>query len=258
MRPLEDRVAIVTGAGQGVGRGIAIALAAAGASVVVTGRTESKCIVVAEEITATGGTALALPCDVKDAEQIDLCVAATLDRFGRIDIIVNNAQEVPRGMLLDVTDDEYRAGWESGPLATFRFMRACHPHLRADAAASKPGGVIINLGSRAGVKPHPIGAGAYAAIKEDTRALTRAAAVEWASDGIRVYALLPLSNSPALERLEVDEPAVYERVLSEIPMRRFGDPVRDIGRVAVFLCSDDAGYLTGITIPVDGGAAHIG
>jgi len=257
MRVLEDRVAIVTGAGQGVGRGIAIALADAGASVVVTGRTESKCVVVAEEIEAAGGTALALPCDVKDAEQIDLCVAATLERFGRIDIMVNNAQEVPRGMLLDVTDDEYRAGWESGPLASFRFMRACHPHLRS-ADASKPGGVIINLGSRAGVKPHPVGAGAYAAIKEDTRALTRAAAVEWAADGIRVYALLPLSNSPALERLEVDEPAVYEKVLSEIPMRRFGDPVRDIGQVAVFLCSDAAGYLTGITIPVDGGAAHIG
>ena len=251
MKVLEDRVAIVTGAGQGVGRGIAIALAAAGASLVVTGRTESKCIVVAGEIEAAGGNALALPCDVKDAEQIDLCVAATLERFGRIDIMVNNAQEVPRGMLLDVTDDEYRAGWESGPLATFRFMRACHPHLRS-------GGVIINLGSRAGVKPHPVGAGAYAAIKEDTRALTRAAAVEWAADGIRVYAILPLSNSPALERLEVDEPAVYERVLSEIPMRRFGDPVRDIGQVAVFLCSDAAGYLTGITIPVDGGAAHIG
>jgi len=251
MKVLEDRVAIVTGAGQGVGRGIAIALASAGASVVVTGRTESKCIVVAAEIEAAGGNALALPCDVKDAEQIDLCVAATLERFGRIDIMVNNAQEVPRGMLLDVTDDEYRAGWESGPLATFRFMRACHPHLRS-------GGVIINLGSRAGVKPHPVGAGAYAAIKEDTRALTRAAAVEWAADGIRVYAILPLSNSPALERLEVDEPAVYERVLSEIPMRRFGDPVRDIGQVAVFLCSDAAGYLTGITIPVDGGAAHIG
>lgn len=260
MGVLDGRVAIVTGAGQGVGRGIAIALADAGAAVVVTGRTEAKCVAVAEEIEAAGGTALALPCDVKDAEQIDLCVSATLDRFGRIDIMVNNAQEVPRGMLLDVTDDEYRAGWESGPLASFRFMRACHPHLRATVTetGTKPGGVIINLGSRAGVKPHPVGAGAYAAIKEDTRALTRAAAVEWAADGIRAYALLPLSNSPALERLEIDEPAVYEKVLSEIPMRRFGDPVRDIGQVAVFLCSDAAGYLTGITIPVDGGAAHIG
>ena len=253
-RVLDQRVAIVTGAGQGVGRGIAIALAAEGATVVVAGRTVSKCDTVAAEIRASGGSALALSCDVKHAEQIDLCVRATLKRFGRIDIIVNNAQEVPRGRLLNVTDEAFTAGWDSGPLATLRLMRACHPHL----CANETGGVIINLGSRSGVKPSPVGAGAYAAVKEATRTLTRAAAVEWATDGIRCYALLPLSNSPALERLEIDEPAVYERVLSEIPMRRFGDPVRDIGRVAVFLCSDDAGYLTGISIPVDGGAAHIG
>ena len=252
MGVLDGNVAIVTGAGQGVGRGIALALAAEGAAIVVAGRTIDKCMVVAAEIAATGGAALAVACDVKAADDIEACVAATIARFGRIDIMVNNAQEVPRGRLLDVSDDDYRAGWESGPLATLRFMRRCHPHL------AERGGVIINLGSRSGIKPNAAGAGAYAAIKEDTRTLSRAAAVEWAADGIRVYTLLPLSNSPALERLEHDEPAVYERVLGEIPMRRFGDPQQDIGRVAVFLCSDDAGYLTGISITVDGGAGHIG
>jgi NAD(P)-dependent dehydrogenase (short-subunit alcohol dehydrogenase family) len=226
-------------------------LAEEGVSVVIAGRTPAKCEAVASEITASGGVAMGTGCDVKDAAQIEACVAEAVRRFGRLDIMVNNAQEVPRGRLLEVRDEDFIAGWESGPLATQRFMRACHPHLCG-------GGVIINLGSRSGVKPSPVGAGAYAAVKEATRTLTRAAAVEWAGDGIRVYALLPLSNSPALERLEHDEPAVFERVLSEIPMRRFGDPVRDIGRVAVFLCSDDAGYLTGISIPVDGGAAHIG
>ena len=251
MPGLGGKVAIVTGGGQGVGRGIALALASEGVAVTVAGRTLAKCEAVAGEIHAAGGTAAAVACDVKDPGQIDACVAETFGRFGRIDIMVNNAQEVPRGRLLDVRDEDFTAGWESGPLATQRFMRACHPHLRG-------GGVIINLGSRSGVKSHPVGAGAYAAVKEAIRALTRAAAVEWAADGIRVYALLPLSNSPALERLAHDEPDVYERVLSEIPMRRLGDPVEDIGRVAVFLCSDDAGYLTGISIPVDGGAAHIG
>src|SRR3954468_13580461 len=110
MGVLAERVAIVTGAGQGVGRGIALALAAEGAAVVVAGRTLSKCEAVAAEIVAAGGAAMPLPRDVKDPEQIDLCVASTLDRFGRIDIMVNNAQEVPRGQLLDVTDDAYRAG----------------------------------------------------------------------------------------------------------------------------------------------------
>ena len=251
MGTLDGKVAIVTGGGQGVGRGIALAFAAAGATVVIAGRTVQKCETVAGEIEAAGGTALALACDVKDLAQVERCVAATIERFGTVDIMVNNAQEVPRGLLLSVADEDFAAGWESGPLATLRFMRACHPHLVG-------GGVIINLGSRSGVKSHPVGAGAYAAVKEAIRSLTRAAAVEWAADGIRVYALLPLSNSPALERIEADEPAVYERVLSEIPMRRFGDPVTDIGAVAVFLASEAAGYLTGISIPVDGGAAHIG
>lgn len=249
---LAGKVAIVTGGGQGVGRGIAVALASEGVITVIAGRTLAKCQVVADEINAGGGIAAATLCDVKDAQQIEACVAGTVQRFGRLDIMVNNAQEVPRGRLLDVTDAAFAAGWESGPLATLRFMRACHPHLRSN------GGVIINLASRSGVKSHPVGAGAYAAVKEAIRSLTRAAAVEWATDGIRAYALLPLSNSPALGRLEVDEPEVYTRVLGEIPMRRFGDPEHDIGRVAVFLCSDDAGYLTGISIPVDGGAAHIG
>ncbi|MCU1397369.1 MAG: 3-oxoacyl-ACP reductase [Acidimicrobiales bacterium] len=252
MGVLEGKVAIVTGAGQGVGRGIALALAAEGASVVIAGRTMDKCVDAAEEITGRGGSALPIACDVKVAADVESCVTAAIERFGRLDIMVNNAQEVPRGRILDVSDDAYRAGWESGPLATLRFMRACHPHLAGR------NGVIINLASRSGIKPNAAGAGVYAAIKEDTRTLTRAAAVEWAADGIRVYALLPLSNSPALERLEHDEPAVYERVLSEIPMRRFGDPEADIGRVAVFLCSDDAGYLTGISITADGGAGHIG
>src|SRR5215207_2990416 len=102
---LDGRVAIVTGAGQGVGRGIAVALAAEGALVLVAGRTESKCALVAAEIEALGGTASAWRCDVKDAADVDACVAATLDRFGSIDILVNNAQEVPRGALLDVSDD---------------------------------------------------------------------------------------------------------------------------------------------------------
>jgi meso-butanediol dehydrogenase/(S,S)-butanediol dehydrogenase/diacetyl reductase len=252
MGKLDGKVAIVTGGGQGVGRGIALALSAEGASIVIAGRTLDTCVDAADEIIGRGRAALAIKCDVKSAADIESCVATAVEHFGRIDIMVNNAQEVPRGRLLDVTDDAYRAGWESGPLATLRFMRACHPHLAGR------GGVIINLGSRSGIKSHAAGAGAYAAIKEDTRTLSRAAAVEWAADDIRVYTLLPLSNSPALEQLEHDEPAVYERVLGEIPMRRFGDPEQDIGRVAAFLCSDDAGYLTGISITVDGGAGHIG
>jgi len=88
--------------------------------------------------------------------------------------------------------------------------------------------------------------------------LTRSAAWEWADDGIRAYSIMPLADSPALADLAHDEPAVHQRALASIPMGRFGDPETDIGRVVVFLCGPDAAYLTGITIPIDGGAAHLG
>jgi len=248
---LAGRVALVTGAGQGVGRGIALALAAEGVAVAVAGRTVAKCEVVADEITQRGGTALAVALDVKDPQQVDAAVADVVHRFGGLHILVNNAQEVARGALLDVDLDQVQAGWESGPLATLRLMRAAHPHLRG-------GGVVVNLASRAGVKPDPVDCGAYAAVKEAIRVLTRSAAWEWADDGIRCFAVMPLADSPALADLARDEPAAYERSLASIPMRRFGDPETDIGRVVVFLCGPDAGYLTGITIPIDGGAAHLG
>ncbi len=248
---LNGRVALLTGAGQGVGRGIAIAMASAGASVVLAGRTVAKCDAVAEEIRSRGGSAVAVACDVKKSADIAACVDAAVATFGTVDILVNNAQEVVRGPLLEVTDEDMAVSWESGPLATLRLMQACHPHLCG-------GGVIINLGSRAGVKPDPIRCGPYAAVKESIRVLSRTAAWEWADDGIRTLVILPLSNSPALADFEVADPEAYQRSLAGIPMGRFGDPETDIGQVAVFLASDAAGYLTGITIPVDGGAAHLG
>lgn len=256
-RTLAGKVAIVTGAGQGVGRGIALALASAGAHVVLVGRTLAKVVDVAAEIDARRDTdagtghALALGADVKSSDDIDRVVASTVERFGTVDILVNNAQEVPMGRLLDVDEAAVQAGWESGPLATFRLMRRCHPHLKA-------GGVIVNLGSRSGVRPDPVGRGAYAAAKEAIRAFTRAAAVEWGADGIRVNAILPYAMSPALERLSHDDPEVYDRTRLAVPLGRIGDAETDVGRAVVFLAGPDAAYLTGATIPLDGGIAFVG
>jgi meso-butanediol dehydrogenase/(S,S)-butanediol dehydrogenase/diacetyl reductase len=248
---LEGRRALVTGAGQGVGRGVALALAAAGASVSLVGRTESKLVAVADEIAARGGRALVVAADVKRADDIERCVSATLAELGGLDILVNNAQEVPLGRLLDVDDAAVQAGWESGPLATLRFMRTCHPALCG-------GGAIVNMGSRAGVRPDPVARGAYAAVKEAIRALTRAAAMEWAADGIRVNAVLPYASSPALDRLAVERPEEYEATRRQVPLGRLGDPELDIGRAVVFLVGPHASYITGATIPVDGGNAFLG
>jgi NAD(P)-dependent dehydrogenase (short-subunit alcohol dehydrogenase family) len=250
-KPLDGKTAIVTGAGQGVGRGVALALASAGASVTLMGRTEHKLVAVRDEIGLRGASTLVVAGDVKQRDDIERCVTATVEQFGTVDILINNAQEVALGTILELADDDVDAGWQSGPMATLRFMRACHPHLVG-------GGAIVNMGSRAGVRPDPVARGAYAAVKEAIRALTRAAAMEWAADGIRVNAVLPYAMSPALERLEAERPAEFAKSRRAVPMNRIGDPEHDIGRAVVFLVGPDSGYITGATIPVDGGNAFLG
>jgi NAD(P)-dependent dehydrogenase (short-subunit alcohol dehydrogenase family) len=171
-RSLTGKVAIVTGSGQGVGRGIAFALAEAGCAVVVCGRTLSKVEDTAALIAERGQTAMAFRCDVGVRADVDACVAATLERFEQIDVLVNNAQTVRLGPLLDITDDDMAVVYNTGPIGAVRFMQACFPALRASR------GSVINLASGSGVQPQP-GQAPYAAAKEGMRALTRVVASEW-------------------------------------------------------------------------------
>jgi NAD(P)-dependent dehydrogenase (short-subunit alcohol dehydrogenase family) len=250
-RPILDgRVAIVTGAGQGVGLGVAHALAAEGARVVCAGRTEAKVAAAAAAIAERGGEATAVRCDVGVADDVEACVATTVDRYGTVDVLVNNAQTAPLGPLLGVTDEQYDVGFRSGPFATLRFMRACHPHLAG-------GGCIVNMGSGVATRPDLSGFGAYSSVKEAIRVLTRAAACEWGADGIRVNAVLPLALSPAMDAFVTHQPEEAQAFLSAIPLGRFGDCERDVGRAVVFLCGPDASYITGATLTVDGGQDHI-
>jgi NAD(P)-dependent dehydrogenase (short-subunit alcohol dehydrogenase family) len=246
MGKLDGKVALVTGAGQGVGQGIALALCDEGAAIAVAGRTESKLRDTVKLIEQRGGRALPMACDVCRPEQVQACVQATLRALGRIDILVNNAQIVPLGRLLDVSDEQFLEGFESGPLATLRFMRACHPYL-------KGGGVVINLGTAAALRSDPIGYGCYGAVKEAIRTLTRAAAVEWGPDGIRVLNIIPLAQSPGMDAWQASSPREYDEYCAQIPLRRMGDCERDIGRVVAFLCGPEASYVTGTTLTIDGG-----
>jgi meso-butanediol dehydrogenase / (S,S)-butanediol dehydrogenase / diacetyl reductase len=247
---LDGKRAIVTGGGQGIGRGIALALAAEGAAVALAGRTEAKLLAVAAEIEKPGGTALPVVADMTRPADIQRCVAHTVSRLGGIDILVNNAQIPALGSILDVTDSEFTACWESGPLATFRMMKACRPHLR-------PGSVIVNLGSSTAVNPLPAGRGVYAAAKAATQTLSRVAAAEWGPEGIRVITVLPAATSPSSEAWRQANPAEYERSMASIPLRRLGDPDREIGPAVAFLCGAGASYITGTTIAVDGGQAYL-
>lgn len=251
MGKLDGKVALVTGAGQGVGRGIALAMAAAGAAVAVVGRTASKLEATCAEIRERGGRALAVPCDVKDAQALDACVATVAATFGGIHILVNNAQEVALGPVMEVSDTDFNAGWESGPLAAFRLMKLCYPYL-------KGGGSIINLGSTSAMRWDFAYYGTYACVKEAIRSLSRAVACEWAKDGIRVNTILPCADSPALINwMGTAIAGDRDDFLASIPLGRVGNCETDIGRFAVLLCTEEAGYVTGQSIAVDGGQAYM-
>ncbi|MFK7897623.1 MAG: SDR family NAD(P)-dependent oxidoreductase [Myxococcota bacterium] len=251
MGNLDGKIAIVTGGGQGVGQGIAFALAAEGAVLALTGRTLSKLETSAAEIERRGGRAIAVECNVKSEDSLKALVDRVVGELGTIDILVNNAQEVPLGPLLGVTEAAFEAGWESGPLATFRLMKLCHPHL-------KGGGCIVNLGSTAAKRWDMSNYGCYAAVKEAIRSLTQAAACEWAMDGIRTNVVLPHASSPALAGWIEGNPEEAEAFMATIPMRRVGDCEEDIGRFVAQLCSDGSRYINGQSIAIDGGQAHMG
>jgi len=248
---LEGKVALVTGSGQGVGQGIALALAAEGAAIAVVGRTAAKLEATVAEIGKRSGKAIAIACDVKDAAALERAVNQTVKQLGKLNILVNDAQEVPLGPLNKVSDDAFSAGWNSGPLATFRLMKLAYPHL-------KGGGCIVNLATAAAKRWDMSGYGAYAAVKEAIRQLTRAAACEWAKDGIRTNCILPLANSPAMAWWTRERPQESAAFIATVPMQRIGDCEADIGRFVATLCSDDCRYVNGQSIGLDGGQAYLG
>lgn len=248
---LKGKIALVTGAGQGVGQGIAFALASAGAQLALFGRTASKLDATRQEIARRGNKALALAGDVCSASDLADAVTQTCAAFGGVDILVNNAQQVPAGKLEDVSDEAFETGFRSGPLAVLRLMKLVRPIM-----AKRGGGVIFNLVSSAGVRWDMADYGAYAAVKQAIRPLTRAAASEWGAENIRVLSIAPHARSPALKYWIENNPEEAEAFFRTIPLGRVGECEDDIGRAVVALCQPQLGYLTGATIPLDGGQAN--
>lgn len=251
MDRLRGRVAIVTGAGRGIGRGIARRFAKEGARIVVAERSPRHGEAIAEELRQIGVEALFVPTDVSRREEVEAMVAAAVDRFRVVDILVNNAQSLTApSPLEEMTDAMMATSLDGGLWATFWAMRAVFPVMR------DRGGRIVNFASLNGVRGFAL-TGNYNAAKEAIRALTRTAAREWARYGILVNVICPAAASAAwldYRRRHPDNAAAAE---AANPLGRMGDPEADIGAVALFLACDDSRYVTGHTIFADGGA-HLG
>lgn len=248
MGRLSGKVAIITGGGQGVGLGIAQAFASEGASLVLTGRTPEKLQAVVPDLEARGGKVALHPADARSRADAQKVADFTVQTFGGIDILVNNAQTTIPGLMFDDYDDEAIAATvESGLYGSIYYIQAVRRHMVA-----RGGGSIINFGSRQGIVAPP-GYSVYAATKEAIRGLSRVVARELGPDNIRVNVINPSAMSPAALKWLSDFPEEAAKNLTEVALRRWGDPEKDIGPVAVFLASDESHYVSGQTINVDGG-----
>ena len=249
MKRLEGNVTIITGGGKGIGYGLAEAFAREGSNLVITGRTLSRLESAQERLEAAYGVeVLPIVADGADEEAIKNVVAKTIERFGKITTLINNAQVSKSGLpLVEHTREDIDLAVNSGIYAVFFYMRECYPYLKESH------GSVINFASGAGLFGRP-GQSSYAAAKEGIRGLSRVAATEWGPDGIRVNVVCPLAMTESLEAWSKEYPELFQKTIQGIPLGRYADPREDIGRVCVFLASDDAGFVTGETITLQGGS----
>jgi 2-hydroxycyclohexanecarboxyl-CoA dehydrogenase len=247
MHGVDGKVIIVTGAGRGVGRGMALHLGRGGARVVVAEWKPHLLTDTCAELSELGVDNLGVVCDIQDKEQIDAMVAQTVEHFGRVDGLINNAQTFrPLAAMADVSEEDFDVFYGSGVKGSLWAMQAVYPHMKAQGW-----GRIVNFASSMGITGGS-GFGAYNASKEAIRAITRTAAREWGADGIVVNAIAPAAATHHGEAGKQSEG--YRIFIENCPMKRQGDPELDIGPIAWFLCSDACRYLTGHTFMADGGA----
>ena len=249
MGKMEGKVVIITGGGKGIGFGLSTAFAKEGAKLVLTGRTVATLENAKKELEEKYGVeVLTVGADGANEEQVAHVVEEAVKKFGKIDVLINNAQTSKSGLMLEQhSKEDFDLAIYSGLYATFFYMKACFPYLQESR------GAIINFASGAGLAGRA-GQSSYAAAKEGIRGLSRVAATEWGPYGINVNVVCPLAMTPGLEAWRKEYPALYEQTIKGVPLGHFADAEKDIGRVCVFLASEDASYLTGETITLQGGS----
>jgi len=244
---LKGKVAVVTGGNGGIGLGMARGLARAGVRVVIAARDEAKSKDAVKELEALGPGARAVATDVTDEPAVRRMVKATLDAFGRLDVLVNNAGTNIRKPPHEVSLAEWRQVLDTNLTSAYLCSHAAYPAMKTAG-----GGKVVNIGSMMSI----FGAGfapAYAASKGGIVQFTRACASAWARDNIQVNAVLPGWIDTALTRRARQEiPGLHERVLQRTPAERWGT-IDDMAGIAVFLASPASDFVTGTAIPVDGG-----
>ena len=250
MGRLENKVAIITGGAGGIGSGMARAYVKEGAKVVIVDIAEEAGNKLVEEFNSQGHDTMFIKTDLADKASLQASIDKTIERYGRIDVLINNAHASRMKPFLEIEEADLALSMNTGFYATFNLCQMALPHLKETQ------GSIINFGSGAAIKGD-VNQAAYAAAKEAIRGITRVIANEFGQFGVNANLISPIAYSQGVEQWRAENPEYYERVVQGIPLQRFGDVEHDIGPVAVFLGSEDSNYITGQTFMVDGGSIKL-
>lgn len=242
---LKDKVAIITGAGSGFGRATSLLFAQEGAKVVAVDYNQATADETVQLIEQDGGSAISVQADVSQDADVKQFIQAAVDTYGQIDILFNNAGIYRPGNVEDCTIDDWQASINVNLTSLFLATKYAMPYLKqtkGNVISTASAGGIIGFG----------GAVSYATTKGGVISFTRAVAVDYAADGVRANAICPGTGETGMTHDLLEIPEIHDQFLAPIPIKRFGQP-NDIAQAALFLASDQASYITGHALPVDGG-----
>lgn len=247
---LKDKAVIITGGAGGIGSGMAKAMVKEGAKVAIVDLNEEQGNAVAAELQAISPDSMFIKADLTERDRLHEIVDTVVEKYGKLDVLVNNAHASRQVNFEDTTQEDMDFSFNTGFYPTFYLMQSAFVHLKESK------GSIINFASGAGLEGQKTQT-AYAAAKEAIRAISKVAANEWGEHGINVNIISPIAMTPGVEAWSKEHPETFEAIVSKVPMKRWGDPEKDIGPIAVFLASEDSNYMTGQTLMADGGSIQI-